>query len=105
MQISAGYEDANDCNTLRNDGVLKVCCKTENSLSTQPTMSRFENSISNKELHKISKVFTEFSNPTMKTIQFKILKIATRVKIEFPNEFPEIQVFKNLLLMFQILRI
>jgi hypothetical protein len=75
-------------------------------------MSRFENSISNKELHKISKAFTEFSNSTMKTIQLKILKITTRVKIlktkvkiEFPIEFPEIQVFKNLLLMFQILRI
>ena len=52
MQIAAGYEDANDCNTLRNDGVLKVCCQTENSLSTQPTMSRFENSISNIELYK-----------------------------------------------------
>ena len=112
MQIAADYEDANDWNTLRNDGVLKVCCQTENCLSTQPTMSRFENSISNKELHKISKAFTEFSNSTMKTIQLKILKITTivkilktKVKIEFPIEFPEIQVFKNLLLMFQWLRI
>jgi len=59
MQIAAGYEDANDCNTLRNDGVLKVCCQTENSLSTQPTMSRFENSISNKELYKISQAFAD----------------------------------------------
>src|SRR5699024_10157938 len=48
MQIAAGYEDANDCNTLRGDGVLKICCGKENSLSTQPTMSRFENDISPK---------------------------------------------------------
>ncbi len=59
MQIAAGYEDANDCNTLRNDGVLKVCCQTEKSLSAQPTMSRFENSISNIELYKISHVFAD----------------------------------------------
>ena len=59
MQIAAGYEDANDCNTLRNDGVLKVCCQTENRLSTQPAMSRFENSISNKELYKISQAFAD----------------------------------------------
>ena len=63
-------------------------------------------------LQKETLIATEFANSTMKTIQLKILKIATRVKIlktkvkiEFPIEFPEIQVFKNLLLMFQILRI
>lgn len=54
MQIAAGYEDANDCNTLREDGVLKVCCDKEDSLATQPTMSRFENSLSNRELYKIA---------------------------------------------------
>lgn len=59
MQIAAGYEDANDCNTLRNDGVLKICCETEHSLSAQPTMSRFENSISSKELYKISEAFVD----------------------------------------------
>ena len=59
MQIAAGYEDANDCNTLRNDGVLKICCETEDSLSAQPTMSRFENSISNKELYQISQVLVD----------------------------------------------
>ena len=57
MQIAAGYEDGNDCNSLRNDGVLKVCCEKENSLSAQPTMSRFENSLSPRELYKISQTF------------------------------------------------
>lgn len=32
IQIAAGYEDANDCNELRNDGVLKICCEKENTL-------------------------------------------------------------------------
>ena len=59
MQIAAGYEDANDCNELRNDGVLKICCEKENSLSTQPTMSRFENNVSTKELYKISHAFAD----------------------------------------------
>lgn len=59
MQIAAGYEDANDCNDLRDDGVLKICCEKENSLSAQPTMSRFENSVSTKELYKISHAFVD----------------------------------------------
>lgn len=59
MQIAAGYEDANDCNNLRNDGILKICCDKENSLSSQPTMSRFENSISQKELYKMAQAFVD----------------------------------------------
>jgi hypothetical protein len=59
LQIAAGYEDTNDCNSLRNDGVLKVCCEKENSLSAQPTMSRFENSISSKELYKMGHYFAD----------------------------------------------
>lgn len=59
MQIAAGYEDANDCNSLRDDGVLKVCCDKEDSLSAQPTMSRFENSISNKELYDMAYAFVD----------------------------------------------
>lgn len=59
MQIAAGYEDANDCNDLRHDGVLKICCEKEDSLSAQPTMSRFENSVSTKELYKIPHAFAD----------------------------------------------
>lgn len=59
MQIAAGYEDANDCNTLRNDGVLKVCAQQESALASQPTMSRFENQLSKRELYKIAKVFID----------------------------------------------
>ena len=59
MQISAGYEDANDCNTLRNDGVIKVCAGQEQALATQPTMSRFENQLDSKELYNMAKVFVD----------------------------------------------
>ena len=59
MQIAAGYEDANDCNSLRHDGVLQVCCEKQGSLSAQPTMTRFENSLSSRELYKISRAFAD----------------------------------------------
>lgn len=59
MQIAAGYEDANDCNVLRNDGILKVCTGQEQSMATQPTMSRFENQVGNRELYNMGKVFVD----------------------------------------------
>ena len=59
MQIAAGYEDANDCNLLRNDGILKVCANQQRALATQPTMSRFENKVNSKELYKMAKAFVD----------------------------------------------
>jgi hypothetical protein len=59
MQIAAGYEDGNDCNTLRDDGIIKICAKQEKSLATQPTMSRFENQPTSTELYKMAKVFVD----------------------------------------------
>jgi hypothetical protein len=59
MQIAAGYEDANDCNLLRNDGILKVCSGQEQSMATQPTMSRFENQVRKKELYNMAKAFVD----------------------------------------------
>lgn len=49
-KIACGNEDANDCDTLRNDPIFKMIVnrkpETGEALSSQPTMSRFENSIS-----------------------------------------------------------
>jgi hypothetical protein len=63
FQIAAGYEDANDCDTLRDDMVLKICAdvlpESGDSLSSQPTMSRFENSLSRSELYKIAVAFVD----------------------------------------------
>ena len=59
MQIAAGYEDANDCNALKNDGVFKICANQDRSLATQPTMSRFENKVNSKELYNMAKVFVD----------------------------------------------
>ena len=43
MQIAAGYEGNNDCNALKDDGILKICANRQQSLATQSTMCRFEN--------------------------------------------------------------
>ena len=59
MQIAAGYEDANDCNNLKNDGILKICAGEQHSLSTQPTMCRLENLPGKKELYNMAKVFVD----------------------------------------------
>ena len=46
-QIALGYEDCNDADRLRHDPVLKIACgrtpKDGIGLSSQPTLSRFEN--------------------------------------------------------------
>jgi len=61
FQIASGYEDANDCNELRSDAVIKLCSdqlpETDLDLSSQPTMSRFENSVRRSELYRIAKMF------------------------------------------------
>ncbi len=61
FQIAAGYEDANDCNTLRDDKILKLCTgrlpDSDQDLSSQPTMSRFENSMSPRQLYNIALAF------------------------------------------------
>jgi hypothetical protein len=63
FQIAAGYEDADDCDTLRDDMILKICAdvppESGYHLSSQPTMSRFENSLSNSELYNIAIAFVD----------------------------------------------
>ena len=60
-QIAAGYEDANDCNSLRDDAIFKLCSnqlpETDLDLGSQSTMSRFENSVRRSELYRIAKMF------------------------------------------------
>lgn len=59
MQIAAGYEDANDCNVLNDDEILKLCANQEKALASQPTISRFENKVNTKELYNMAKVFVD----------------------------------------------
>lgn len=60
FQIAAGYEDANDCNKLRNDNIFKLCSNRlpqDGALASQPTMSRFENEPSRSEQYRIAEAF------------------------------------------------
>lgn len=61
FQITAGYEDCNDSNDMREDMILKTCVgrlpQSGGELASQPTMSRLENAIGKKELYLIGKQF------------------------------------------------
>ena len=61
-QILCGYEDANDCDQLRGDSVMKMSVGRKPSdagLASQPTMTRLENSVGMKTLCKIGKLFVD----------------------------------------------
>jgi hypothetical protein len=56
-QICCGYEDANDCDHLRDDPLFKLTTgrlPEADALASQPTMSRLENWVSVKELLRIA---------------------------------------------------
>ncbi|MBI3819193.1 MAG: IS1380 family transposase [Planctomycetes bacterium] len=56
--IACGYPDCNDSALLANDPVLKLCCgrppRDEGQLASQPTQSRFENSVSRTDVLRIA---------------------------------------------------
>src|SRR5947207_388090 len=61
--IAAGYEDANDANTLRDDPIFKLMLdrlpESGASLASQPTISRFENRVSRPALYRMARVLVE----------------------------------------------
>ncbi len=56
-QIACGYEDANDCNALRNDPAHKLAAGklplTGTPLGSQPTSSRLENAVRRPDLYRM----------------------------------------------------
>lgn len=68
---SLWLEDANDCDRLRDDSVLKMSVgsrPSDKDLWSQATMTRLENNVGSKILYKIGKLFVEqcvksFSKP------------------------------------------
>jgi spore coat polysaccharide biosynthesis protein SpsF (cytidylyltransferase family) len=64
MAIACGYEDANDAARLASDPVHKLLVgrdprKAEQDLASQPTLSRFENSVDRKELFRMAEALAE----------------------------------------------
>ena len=63
LHIAAGYEDANDANTLRHDPIFKLLLdrlpESGPPLASQPTLARFENHVSRTELYRLAQVFVD----------------------------------------------
>jgi hypothetical protein len=60
-QIVAGYEDANDADRPRHDPLLQIVAdqKLGQALGSQPTLSRWENAPSGRDLLRLSDVWCE----------------------------------------------
>ncbi len=62
-QIACGYEDANDCNKLRNDPAHKLAAGklpvSDSPLASQPTASRLENVASRTDLYRMGSAFVD----------------------------------------------
>jgi len=61
--IAMGYEDGNDHQSLRFDPGLKTAVgslpETDLALASQPTLSRFENRVGNRELRRLSDILMD----------------------------------------------
>lgn len=61
--IAAGYPDANDATGLRHDPVFKMLCDRDpedgSGLASQPTLSRFENAVSGRDVIRAMRSFEE----------------------------------------------
>ena len=62
-QIALGYEDCNDADTLRCDPLLKTVCERDpqspQGLSSQPTLSRFENAADMRTIKRLLEQFEQ----------------------------------------------
>jgi len=62
-QICCGYADANDCDGLRGDAILKMCNDRlpyqDPDLASQPTMSRLENSASAGDTYRMAQALVD----------------------------------------------
>jgi hypothetical protein len=80
FQICCGYEDCNDAQTLRNDPAFKIAAGTkpesDGALSSQPTLSRLENSVTSKDLYRIAEQFLKLF------IQSQVGKKVTSIVID-----------------------
>jgi hypothetical protein len=63
LAIACGYEDADDLDHLRKDPAFKIACgrlpDTGNDLCSQPTMSRWENAPTLREIMKLGGVLID----------------------------------------------
>ncbi len=66
-QIASGYEDGNDCNSLRHDPMFRlgVGCKpfdtdeADGALASGSTISRFEHAVDSKDIYRLSEALVD----------------------------------------------
>lgn len=59
-QIALGYSDCNDGDWLRTDPLLRLACDAEGRmLSSQPTLSRFENATTGREINRLWRAYEQ----------------------------------------------
>lgn len=58
-QIALGYEDCNDADRLRHDPALQHVCGSDAPLSSQSTLSRWENEVTGRELVRLWREFEQ----------------------------------------------
>ncbi|MDO8753244.1 MAG: IS1380 family transposase [Anaerolineales bacterium] len=66
-QIACGYEDGNDCNTLRHDPAFQLGVghkpfgmdETEGVLASGPTISRLEHAVNGRDIYRISEAIVD----------------------------------------------
>ena len=62
LQIACGYEDADDADDLRSDPGFKAACNrlpSDSDLASQPTISRFENNLTARDIYRIGMALIE----------------------------------------------
>jgi len=62
LQITCGYEDANDADDQRSDPGFKTVCDrlpSGDDLASQPTFSRFENALTSRDIYRIAGVLID----------------------------------------------
>ena len=63
FSIALGYEDANDAHTLKSDPALKIMSErlpeTGADLASQPTISRFENRVTSRDLRRLADLLAD----------------------------------------------
>ena len=66
-QIASGYEDGNDCNSLRHDPVFRLGVgakpfdtdEAEGALASGSTISRFEHAVDSKDIYRLSEALVD----------------------------------------------
>ena len=90
LGMGCGYSDANDAASLRTDPVMKMCSSRSpasgDSLASQPTVSRFENSIT---LEDASRMQAAFMDSVLEACRRRYGKRVRRVIIDLdPTDDP-----------------